>query len=81
MSDLADEMMRVFRLPTGYWSCPVMFMAGHLCLDPAMLEKALERRHGKVRDGESLNDYVARHYGVGAAKLVTRAINGEAIRQ
>ena len=81
MSDLADEMMRVFRLPTGYWSCQVMFMAGHLCLDPSMLEKALENRHHeKVRDDESLNDFVTRHYGEGAAKLVTRAINGEVIK-
>lgn len=81
MSDtekLVDAMMRFFGLSPSMWADPMMFFSGAITLDPTLLERALTTRHrDAVRDGESLADYVARHYGADAVGLVQRAITGE----
>lgn len=44
-------------------------------VDPQKVEKLLESRGQRVKDGESIRDTVARHYGEDAARAVDLAID------
>lgn len=44
-------------------------------VDPQKVEKLLESRGQRVRDGESIRETVARYYGEAAALAVERAID------
>lgn len=78
-TNLVSEMQEMFGLPPRYWACVAsMYLLRRWAINPIILQQALERiKHERVADGESLRDFIQRHYGEAAMELVERGIKGE----